>query len=96
MGLKERTKRLERRAEGRSIRIPQPDGPPAKFPPAALAEAFLANMARLRGEEIEPHPLSVAAANSSDPAGRDNFIAGEGVIVNEKGEEVGPPPDLSE
>lgn len=91
-----RLQRLEQRARGRLIRIPQQDGSVAEFPRSAVADAFVTNVARLRGEGVDPHPLSVAAANSSDPAWRDNFVAGEGIIVNERGDVLGPPPDLSE
>ena len=91
-----RLKRLQKRARGRLVRIPQRDGGVAEFPQAALPSGFLSNMARLSGEEADPHPLSVAAANSADPNWRGSLYAGPAVVVDEKGEEVGPPEDLSE
>jgi hypothetical protein len=83
-----RLRRLEQAAKALYISIPQPSGSPAKFPRSAAREAFLANVRRLRGEEVPEHPLSTAAANSSDAVWRESFVAG--------GFEVAAPPDLSE
>ena len=89
MGLRGHIGRLERLAEGEIVSIPQPDGPPARFPASALPDAFLNAHRRELGEHLEEHPLSAAARNSSDPAWRDSAFAGP--------EEVGEPPeDLSE
>ncbi len=86
-----RLRRLERSAEGHYIIIPQLEGPPAKFPESAAQEAFLASLARLKGEELPIHPLSVAAENSSDSHWRNSFVAGTHSVV---GGEI--PEDLSE
>jgi hypothetical protein len=76
MGLKGKLRRLERRAEEDMIAIPQPDGPPAKFPRCALKEAFSNAMERLgAGEDAPPrHPLLEAAANSTDPRWAESFF----------------------
>ena len=67
MGLRDRLRRLEREAEGEMVFVPQPDGTAKRFPQSALQESFVANMKRLRGEDVPPHPLGVAAAESPDP-----------------------------
>ena len=69
MGLRGRLRRLEERAEGEAVSIPQRDGTVARFPKAALRDSFLNLMARLgAGEEAPPeHPLIEAVRNSSDP-----------------------------
>ncbi len=90
--MKNRLRRLERKAEGHYIVIPQQEGPPAKFPPHAAQEAFLASLARLKGNlDVPIHPLSVAAENSSDSQWRRSFVAGTHRVV---GGEI--PEDLSE
>ena len=68
MGLKERLRRLEERAEGEVVSIPQRDGTTARFPKDALRDSFLNLMARHgAGEEAPPeHPLVEAVRNSSD------------------------------
>jgi hypothetical protein len=66
VALKDRLRRLERDAGGGMVSIPQRDGTPARFPATALQDAFLVNMQRLRGEDVGPHPLAVAAASSPD------------------------------
>lgn len=58
-------KNLERQTRGEEIRIPQQDGSTARFPTSALEEAFLRNMDRLRGEDVPPHPLSIAIQNAA-------------------------------
>ncbi len=90
--MKNRLRRLERRAEGHYIIIPQLEGPPAKFPQSAAQEAFLTSLARLKGNlDVPIHPLSVAAENSSDSHWRNCFVAGTHTVV---GGEI--PGDLSE
>ncbi len=90
MALKDRLRRLERHAGGGMVAIPQRDGTPARFPATALQDAFLINMKRLRGEDVPPHPLGVAAAQSPDPEwSRSMYSAGWVEIVT-------PPEDLSE
>jgi hypothetical protein len=93
--MKDRLRRLERKAEGHYIIIPQLEGPPAKFPESAAQEAFLASLARLKGNlDIPEHPLSMAAANSPDSHWRGSFVAGTHTVTRrEPGE---PIPDLSE
>ena len=63
--LRGRMRRLERQS-GVLVHIPQPDGPPARFPQSALADAFLTTTRRLCGEDVAAHPLSVVAARSQD------------------------------
>ena len=70
-----RLRRLERLAEGNVVSIPQPDGPPARFPASDLAAAFLVNTRRLVGEAVPAHPLSEAAARSPDPKWRETPYA---------------------
>ncbi len=66
MALRDQLRRLERAAGSGTVAIPQRDGTPARFPATALQDAFLVNMQRLRGEDVPPHPLGVAAASSPD------------------------------
>jgi hypothetical protein len=75
VGLRGRMRRLERLAEGGLVSIPQPDGPPVKFPASDLEAAFLANTRRLVGEDVPAHPLSEAAARSPDPKWRETLYA---------------------
>ena len=90
MALKDRLRRLERDAGGGMVSIPQRDGTVKRFPQSALQDSFLANMGRLRGRDVPPHPLGVAAAASPDPEwSRSMFSAGWVEIVS-------PPEDLSE
>ncbi len=90
MGLRRRVQRLETAAGGGTVSIPQRDGTVARFPATALQDAFLVNMQRLRGEDVPPHPLGVAAASSPDPEwSRSMYSAGWVEIVT-------PPEDLSE
>ena len=49
------------------VSIPQLDGSVLKFPQSALEEGFINECRRLQGEDLPIHPLTVAAANSSDP-----------------------------
>ena len=89
MSIRDRLRRLERESEGEMVAIPQPDGPPARFPKRAVQDAFVNNVRRLCGEDVEPHPLAVAAARSPDPEWRKSFYAASWVDV------VSPPEDLS-
>ena len=90
--MRSRLRRLERKAEGHYIIIPQLEGPPAKFPESAAQEAFFASLARLKGNlDIPEHPLSTAAATSSDSRWRGSFVAGTHKVT---GGEI--PEDLSE
>jgi hypothetical protein len=77
MSLRGQVRRLERHAEEDMIPIPQPNGPPARFPRSAYKEVFLNAMARLGGGESAPplHPLLEAARNSSDPRWRDSYFS---------------------
>jgi hypothetical protein len=94
--MKNRLRRLERGVKAHYIIIPQPEGPPARFPESAAQEAFLASLARLKGEDVPEHPLSTAAATSSDSRWRGSFVAGTHAITGD-GRELGEPiPDLSE
>jgi len=68
VGLRRRVKRLEKETEGGTVFIPQRDGTVKRFPQSALQDSFLANLQRLRGEAVPPHPLALAAAASPDPA----------------------------
>jgi len=79
--MRNRLRRLEKVAEEDLIIIPQLDGPPAKFPPAAAEEAFLTSLARLKGEDVPIHPLSAAAETSSDSHWRGCFVAGTHSVV---------------
>ena len=67
MSMRGRLKRLARLSEEHMVSIPQQDGSVLRFPPSDLEVAFLRSMDRLRGADVPPHPLSVAAANSSEP-----------------------------
>jgi hypothetical protein len=95
--MRSRVRRLEQAAKASYISIPQPEGPPARFPESAAQEAFLASLARLKGNlDVPEHPLSTAAATSSDSRWRGSFVAGTHAITGD-GREVGEPiPDLSE
>jgi hypothetical protein len=95
--MKNRLRRLERGVKAHYIIIPQPEGPPARFPESAAQEAFLASLARLKGNlDVPEHPLSTAAATSSDSRWRGSFVAGTHTVTGD-GRELGEPiPDLSE
>ena len=90
MSIRDRLRRLERESEGEMVFVAQPDGPPVRFPKSAVQDAFVNNVRRLCGEDVEPHPLGVAAARSPDPEWRKSFYAASWVDV------VRPVPDLSE
>ncbi len=89
MGLRDKLKRLERAAEGEMVTIPQEDGSVKKFPPSDLELAFINECRRLRGENLEVHPLTTAARHSSEAKWRDSALAEMHVV----GEEI---EDLSE
>jgi hypothetical protein len=79
VGLKDRIRRLQRRAEGPVVSIPQTDGTVKRFPEGALREAFLEDVGRTTGRighDTPVHPLLVAARNSSDPTWPGSFFAG--------------------
>ncbi len=65
MALRDRLKRLQRLSEGEMVVIPQADGSIKRFPASDLEAAFINECRRLRGENLEVHPLTLAAANSS-------------------------------
>ena len=90
MALRDRLARLEKAKGSGMVFIPQPDGTVKRFPEADLLESFVTNMKRLRGQDVPPHPLGVAAAQSPDPEwSRSMFSAGWVEIVT-------PPEELSE
>ncbi len=90
MGLRRRVKRLEKETGGGTVFVPQKDGTVKRFPEADLLESVVTNMKRLRGEDVPPHPLGVAAAQSSDREwSRSMYSAGWVEIVT-------PPENLSE
>jgi len=89
MALRDRVKRLEKETGGGTVKIPQKGGAAKSFPKSELQPAFLTNVQRLRGEEVEPHPLSVAAAGSPDPEWSTSAYSADVPIVT-------APEDLSE
>ena len=91
-------KTLEREARGEEIVVPQMDGSEDRFPRSEMSEAFLHELARLKGEHEEPpHPLTVAMTRSSDPTLRSSALAAL-TGVDEDGHILPPQrvPDLSE
>jgi hypothetical protein len=87
MGYRHRLRRLESLARGDEVEIPQPSGPPGRFQTSDLEAAFKVNLRRLRGEDVQPHPLAVAAAKSPERRWREGFF----------GDQEGPAPeDLTE
>jgi hypothetical protein len=90
MALRDQLRRLQKRVGGGTVKIPQPGGTVARFPATALQDAFLANMQRLRGEAVPPHPLAVAAAQSPDLGWSRSMYSADWVTI------VTPPEDLSE
>ena len=81
--MKARLRRLERAVEETSyISIPQQDGSPERFRQSEVQEAFITALKRLKGElDVPEHPLSTAAANSSDAAWRETFVAGTHTVT---------------
>jgi hypothetical protein len=90
VGLRDRLRRLEREAEGETVLVPQEDGTAKRFPQSAPRESFVTNMERLRGEDVPPHPLGVAAAESPDPGWSRSLYSAAWT------ETVAPVEDLSE
>ena len=90
MGLRDRLRRLERKAEGEMVFVPQKDGTAKRFPQSVLQESFVTNLKRLRGENVPHHPLGVAAARSPDPEWSRSLYSAEWTAV------VAPVEDLSE
>ncbi|MBA2618459.1 MAG: hypothetical protein H0U91_09875 [Rubrobacter sp.] len=90
MGLRRRVKRLEKETEGGTVFIPQRDGTVKRFPQSALQDSFLANMGRLRGRDVPPHPLGLVAAASPDPEWSRSMYSADFATT------VTPPEDLSE
>ena len=82
-GMKGRLKRLLRLAEGNVVSIPQPGGPPARFPESALKDAYLNVCARMgAGSDAPPeHPLIEAARNSDDPRWSGSLFATDGDLT---------------
>ena len=78
MGLRDALRRLRRQSEGAVVTIEQPDGPPAKFPESQLGDAFVTTTRRNCGENIPPHPLSLAAGRSPDPEWANSLYADDG------------------
>jgi hypothetical protein len=54
--LRSRLERLEREAEGEMVFVSRRDGTVERFPQSALLEAFMANIRRLKGEDVPPAP----------------------------------------
>ncbi len=90
MALRDRVKRLEKEAGGGMVFIPQRDGTVKRFPEADLLESFTRNMKRLRGEDVPPHPLGLAAAGSPDLEWSRSMYSADWVTI------VTAPEDLSE
>ena len=90
MSIRGRVRRLEREAEGEVVFVPQRDGTARRFPEVALQDSFVTNMRHLRGEDVPPHPLGVAAAASPAPEWSRSLYSAEWVAI------VAPPEDLSE
>jgi len=93
VGIRERLRRLEERAEGEVIVIPQRGGPPARFPKEAMRDSFVNLMDRLGagGEAPPEHPMIEAVRNSSDPK-----WSGTVWEAGDPDEWTAPVPDLSE
>ena len=89
-GFRGRLRRLEKEAEGEMVFVPQEDGTDKKFPQSALQEAFMTNMKRLRGEDVPPHPLGLAAAESPNPEWSRSLYSAAWIDI------VAPVEDLSE
>jgi hypothetical protein len=91
-------KRLEHAAREEEVSIPLEDGTEARFPHTALQEAFVHEMGRLTGEHsLNPHPLTIAATNSSDPNLRNSALASlTGTDEHGNIRPAGSVPDLSE
>ena len=89
-------RRLEQRGAEGLMSIPQQDGTVARFRPHELEAALLRNTeivrAQLVGKEPPPpHPLAVAAQNSSDPRWRDSFYSVMTVLDGGEVEDLSEP-----
>ena len=82
-------KNLERQTRDKEIRILQKDGTVARFSQEDLKDAFLVNVDRLRGEDVEPHPLSLAIQNAAHEGWHDSFY--DYVDVTEDLEDLSEP-----
>ena len=82
-GLRGRLRRLERQSAEAVVSIPQPCGPPARFPESQLKDAFLTTTRRHCGEDVPAHPLALAAGRSSDPTWSNSFYADDGGPVDD-------------
>ncbi len=91
MSLRGWIKRLERSSKGELVTFPQEDGSIARFHQDDLAEAFLVNQWRIRGEYVPPHPLTAAAANSSEEVWRKSFFAEATILADEEIEDLSEP-----
>jgi hypothetical protein len=67
VGLRDRLKRLEKKAEEEMLVIPQRDGTVARFPVSARVEALLSLI------DGRDHPLAEAARNSPEPEWANSF-----------------------
>ena len=76
MGLRDAVRRLQKRAEGPLVVIPQEDGTVRRFHQSQLAGAYLIANAREGGLTRDDHPLCQAARNSSDPKWRESVWSG--------------------
>jgi hypothetical protein len=97
VGIGDRVGKLERVSKRDAVHIPQEDATVKSFPQSALQGAFLNETARMRGEDVPEHPLTTAAANSSDPNWSNSFFSPI-MGVDRKGNEIDPKDveDLSE
>jgi len=93
MGIGDRVRKLERVSKRDAVYIPQEDGTVKSFPQSALQDAFLNEVARIRGEDVPEHPLTKAVSTSSDPNWFGSFYAG---MTTVDGGDPRDLPDLSE
>ncbi len=88
--LRSQIRSLERRyKKGDTVEIPQENGLTERFTTSDLRDAFEVCIRRSRGEDIEPHPLTLAARSSDNPRWSGSFLAKDG-------SEFGEVEDLSE
>jgi hypothetical protein len=55
--MRSKIRRLEKRAQGHPITIPQPDGTTVRLPQSTMKAAFMTNVRRIQGENVKEHPL---------------------------------------
>ncbi len=89
-------RRLEQRGDEGLINIPQQDGTVARFRPHELEEALLRNTEIVHAHILKkktppPHPLALAAQNSSDARWRDSFFSEMAVADSEEVEDLSEP-----